>query len=629
MNILRLLFPFLIGLNVIIFFIVNSFPIWWTQEEMFWEGFFWSTDGLNKLTLHLGFQPSDFLKPFMPHFVDGAFRTRQISYFLDMVTFKFWQLWGQVFLRNYTLVILHALNAAMVWFLVRQLTKQTRCAWLAALLALNSGIAFATLLFPFRNAKLLVMTFFLLAWIILAGSKGKFIDASLRRRIGFFTVLLLSLLTDEIAFFIAPILFIYIALRDGKKDLFHPRIVFGTLGIGFIFAVVTWGFLNLALHMPDQFFNQVPSRAWEWLLGYWTSSPWQSLQDLIKSFFSFFLRRNFGYWDSTPWGITSSIAAAGLCISIIFAPRSKQSTGIILLVSAVLLVKAIILPHNAGVHNEAIMPPGTVFPSLFFFSYYYVYCEAVLLAVLIGLRLNTLVLNNAIYALLLVGIAFIGISNAVHLQGGPEDALRFHNAWAPYRKDIARNAVKVENYLAQPGSKPVYVSFPTGNSAMITGRRDEHVENMYCHYFPVRYLRDVKAGRMILPVDNTKQLSPFPEPELMYAQLFYDAPQGQSYDLKLLHNQNLLPLNINDQGRIKSVLVPAQSHEVIFFIKGKGQFFLQLNDKAITSEQHYGQAYELFRFNLKDAGVSDQAILSLMVKAPQGQTVQLVGPFIL
>ena len=202
---------------------------------MFWQGFFWSMDGIEKFTVHLGFHPADLAKPFVPYFADGAFRAREVSYVLEMTAFKFWQYFGQVFFRNYTLIFLHLLNATIVWFLTARITRCKKAAWLAALLALNSGVALATLLFPFRNAKILAVTFFLIAWLLVAGSKTKFCQTPFRTRAGFFVLILLDMFTDETTFFLAALLGIVIALRDGWRGLLHPKIFPGFVLVAGLF----------------------------------------------------------------------------------------------------------------------------------------------------------------------------------------------------------------------------------------------------------------------------------------------------------------------------------------------------------------------------------------------------------
>src|SRR3989338_3172065 len=163
----------LIILNVGIFFYANTIPITWTQDEFFNYGFFWSMDAGNEFTLHTGFKKEDFSKIFMVKYIDEVFRTRQFYTLFEMFWFKFWQLQEDVLFKNYTLIGLHITNGILLGMIVLFLTKNKRAVILSFLLVLNSGICLATLLFPFRSAKLLAMSLFLLGWLAFILSSGQ------------------------------------------------------------------------------------------------------------------------------------------------------------------------------------------------------------------------------------------------------------------------------------------------------------------------------------------------------------------------------------------------------------------------------------------------------------------------
>jgi len=508
-KIIIILSALLIMVNIGIFIFANTTPIYWQQEEIVLHGFFWSMDGLDDFNLHTLLKSKDFLKPFSSYYVDGIFRTRQVSYFFEMVSFKFWQYFGKVFFQNYTLIGIHILNTMLLWLLVFRITKARETAWVSSLLFLNSGVALATLLFPFRNAKLLVMTFFLIGWLIIAYSKGKFCASSFWRIFSFLLAMVLAFFTDEIAFFIFPLLFFYIGFRDGFKELFHRRIV-----IAMIVSFVIWILLVLgALHMvsytshPNTTLGEVSNFIHN-LSGYLINP--QSYQDIVKAFSGYFLRRNFGYWDLTPFGIAAGVSACLLMISIFWGKPKRFQYKLCLILGIFIILKAILLPHNAGYHNT-FMPKGTVFPSLFFFSYYYVYCEAVLLSLGIALLLHRPNFQSQRFVFLIGLVTIISLSNAIHLREGPPDALKNGNWWNnAYRRKVVKSVISAGEVLKKKEYWPLYLSFPSGNESLVKGRRtDEPTPNRYLRYIVTRYLRSFEQGRGLVSLDNVQPKIPF------------------------------------------------------------------------------------------------------------------------
>ncbi|MBI4309743.1 MAG: hypothetical protein HY591_05380 [Candidatus Omnitrophica bacterium] len=628
---------FLVLAHMAVFLYLNTRPIYWTHQEMLWHGFFWSMDDADRLTLHQGLYWKDFLKPFYPFYVEAIFRARQVSYVADMLFFKFWQMFGQVLLRNYTLVLLHALNVFLVWKITFHLTRQKNAAWLAALMLLNSGVALATLMFPFRSAKLLVMTLFLTAWFMAA--RGTFLQRPLTYRLCFYAVTVLALLTDENSYFFMPFVFLSIGIRDGFKNILRPRFFIETALTLAVFGLSVAGIYFLVLALPQQYLAWgIVGDALRHLWVYW-QTPGAVFSDLGKAFFGHFLRRDFGYWDLSLWGILAAISALGLLVAGIWERSwSRQQIWVMASLTCLIAVKAFLLPHNSGVHTPPLMPQGTVFPSLFFFSYYYTYGEAVLFALIAGLFLNgALAKHRAMPAAALVLSLFIGLSSAIHLKDGPEDTLRYHLLWEPHRQRIVKNVLDLEKFLARKNDLPVYVSFKSGDYPLARGRLSEHplIPSRYCQYVLLRYLRDIEAGRVIISLKNARPLKPLPYPdELSNARFFLDMATGQTCDLQAVRQkyglEGMSP-NIVTKPGMKSLLVTdPQAKEVIFFIKGRAQFFLEANNThRATGEQTYGQAYEMVRLSFKDAGLQAPITINLLIAPQQGQTVELAGPFVM
>ncbi len=623
-----------------IFLYLNTRPIYWTHQEMLWHGFFWSMDGVDQFTLHTGFWLDDFLKPFYPYYVEAIFRVRQVSYLADMVSFKFWQLFGEVLFRNYTLILLHVLNVFLVWKIVFHITRRKETAWLSAFVLLNSGIAIATLLFPFRTAKILVMTLFLGAWLMIVcapgRSPGKFFESPWLYRVGFYLLLLAGLLTDEVSYFLFPFLFVFLVARDGLKNTVTFRSCLELLGFGMAFGFAVVGIYFLVLALPQQYLAWgVMGEAVQALLGYW-QNPLAVGRDLANALFRYFLPRNFGFWDFTLLGLIAGAASLTLFASgFLRKSNSRYERWLMSGLVGLILVKALLLPHNSGFHTQ-IMPPGTVFPSLLFFSYYYTYCEAVLMALWTGLFLNAaLARYPRLFPIVMVCVLSLGVSTAVHLKNGPEDTLRFHHLWDPHRQQIAKNVLELETYLHQTRNLPVYASFKSGDLPLARGRLvdEQIIPGRYCQYVLLRYLRDIEAGRLIISLKNIRPSKGLETDELSQANLFVDLARRQVYDLKQLRDDvgaaQMMP-TVLTAPRMKSLMVSdTKAQEVVFFIKGRAHFMLEANgSKGVADEQTYGQSYEMFRLKFADAGLSAPILLNLLIAPQEGKTTELVGPFI-
>ncbi len=622
----------LIILNVGGFFVANTFPINWTQQEMFWHGFFWSMDDVNDFHLHSGIKAKDWLKPFVAFFVDGHFRTRQVSYLFDMLSFKFWQSSGDALFRNYSLIGLHILNTFLLWILLYIITKHIWTSWLGALIFLNSSITLATLLFPFRSAKLLVISFFLFAWIIAAyDDKKKFFELNILKQTSFFLLLFLALLTDEIALFIFPLVFVTIALRDGIKSLFHKKIISGLLLTSGLFLLFIFGAYKIGLSLGDEGVYGAHSEFLVKMSRYFSS--WSTLYDTLNAFFNYFIKRFFGFWNNDYLGISSLIASCFLFLFIIFNKKKALELKIAIAICITFVLKAFLLPHNGYIHTT-IMPEDATFPSLLFFSYYYVYCEALLVSMIIALLLKAAASNKKKLLFLLLCISVINSSNIFHLRKGPHDALAFSNWHNSYRQQIALNVKNIDRLLSQENLLPVYLSFPSGNKEFAEGRRHDPIPSIYCHYVLTRYLRTIELGKAIISLKN---ISPEQKPqsphELSNSSFFYDVSANTTYDLTLLKKESsfdLTPQKISMKiFRTKAVPITSNADQLLFFVKGKASFSLQIGKKEVPGMQVYGQSYQIFQIDLtKDLFKrAHQARIQII---PEGANdVYLVGPFVL
>ncbi len=629
----------LLGLHAAIFLYANTRPIYWTHQEMLWHDFFWSMNSVNDFHLHKGFYFEDFLKPFYPYYVEAAFRLRQIAYFLDMISFKCWQLTGEVLLRNYALIMFHLINVVLVWRIIFYLTSQRATAWLSAALLLNSGIALATLLFPFRTAKLAVMTFFLIAWLALIRSPGPFYQSPLKHRVYFYAMILVTLLTDEVSYFFIPFLFLFLWIRDGVKGIVQPRLLLELFLTLCAYVALGIGIYFLVLSLPQQYmaWGIFPS-AIKNLMGYYHNIG-VVLSDLGKAFFGYFLRRNFGYWDLSLWGVLAGLSALGmLAVGCWRCSWVKLEYKVVGALVAIMAIKAFVFPHNTAVPRPPLMPEGTVFPALFFFSYYYTYAEAVLFAIVAGLFLNgALRTHKWAYVVLLAASLLMGFSSAIHLKDGPQDTLRFHLLWDPWRQKVAKDILRMETYLARRENVPVYASFESGEAPLARGRIVDTSPSRHAQYILLRHLVDIESGRLIISLKNITPpvvAGDVDNDELSKANIFIDVPTGFVRNLKAIrekYGEQALRPKIITTVQVRSLLVTqASASEVVFFIKGPAHFTIKANErKGASGDQYYGQSYQMFHLSFKDAGLQAPIFVNLAIESEKNKTAYLIGPFVL
>ena len=633
-KIFLILICLLVLVNLGVFIYSFTIPINWWQFEMLWTGLHWSMDGPKDYHLHLGFRSSELIKIFDTRLADWTFRNRHVSYFLEMISFKVSQYYEKSFFGNNTIAGLHILNVFLLWYLIYKITKEKRPAAITALLFLNSGAALATLLFPFRNAKILVMTFFLLDWIIVAGSKGKFCESSPSRIIGFFVILFLASFTDEYAFFIFPLIFIFMFLRDGFQGILNRRIISGIIITVILFGITYCALMQIALKLSDsKLGTDWPVRFFRNLMPYF--SDIHTARDIMISFFNYFLRRNFGYWDLSPWGILSA-ASFILIMGLIVTSRKPLSLEgrTCLAIGIIFILKLILLP-NVKVH-DIFMPASTKFPSLLFFSYYYVYCEAMLVSLAIGFYLKNSISFDRRYTLSLIAITVIAVSNIVHLKNGPEDALKFHGFYNTEKQNIARNIFRLGHLiLTKKDSYPIYLSFPGVDSSILNDEFRSSPPDLYGRLIVLRYLRSIAEGKIIIPYKNTETLKSWPtDHELSAAKYFYDVNTREMLDLETLRanvsNEDLTPKKIVGLAG-KNLMMRYDFNKTvehaIFFIKGKAKIQFISNNQTITRDQNYGEVYQMFKVDLKSKMKQYPAVISMnLIPYGSNKTVYLIGP---
>ena len=620
---LRFAVLFFFVLHAAFFLYIHTRPILWQSNEVVFHKFFWSLNDirstvfniypqresaapwqdLRKLDdeafqLHLGFQPVDFIKPFVAKEVDGPFRLRQFSYFLEMVSAKFWQYFEIVSLRNYTLIGIHILNSILLFFLIDGLTKNRFAAWSGAWLFLNSGVAMATLLFPQRNAKLLVMTFFLIDWLILIKNGADFSRIKLKGKIILILIALLAIFTDELAFIVFPFLLIYIAIEKGVRKLYARQLL-----VGVFVSVFTAGILYLATYLVSRAIDVQTTLEFQGdqlakLRMYFGDIS--ILTDTGRAFFSYFLRRNFGHWDFTFWGILAFLSFWGLVSTLLLKSKTGTHRGIILGLILILCIKAFFLPHSWGVH-EIIMPKGTKFPSLLFFDFYYTYADSLLCTLILAILLSKVIFDVKKFLYVFAALSIIVASNVIHLKNGPEDCLAFHHAQDKEKQVVLENVVAIKDILSQKKLYPIYLSFPSGDEMVFKAKlyQPGGEEYFYPIYINVVYLRSLIEGKAMESLQNVTSAIPItPNQELQSAKIFYDVLSRSRIDLEAfrkISKSALLPRNI--VYPVKTIpITPLNSNirKIVFFVKGQASIMLMIDREIAQKKQSYGNSYQLF-----------------------------------
>jgi hypothetical protein len=627
---------FFIIVNVLVHVAVNTIPLRWAAPEIVSHGFFWSMRSASDWLLVSGVHGADFMKPFYVTYVEGQFRLRFFSYLMEMLSFKFWQFFGEVLLRNYTVIILHAVNTVLAGLITQRITKDRWAGWLTAMLVFNSGGALATLVFPFRNAKILVMTLFLLAWWLIVARPGPFHQAGPCRLRGFFGLMVLACLTDEVAFFIWPLLGIFLILRDGWPAARHPRMVKG-LGLSFLaLSLLAAGTYALSVQMTGERPGDTGVyRDALTALGSYAGDP-RAYRDLGRAAGQYFLRRNFGHWDVSPLGMMAFLGF-GWCLFMLARYRpSSWNAQLGGWIAGILLVKAILLPHNAGMHAE-IMPPDTVFPSLLFFSYYYVYPEVILAGILLGLGLSGGTSHTGRRNFLFFWITVISISNAFHLRHGPQDILTFLGRQTRFIEGKLDRMTRLESWLKRHDLR-VYAAFPAGDDPVLKARREDPLVTVYGRFIPVRFLRLIEEGRLIVSYTNCRarnsRVSVF---ELSLAEVYYDVDRAEVYPLGALVTSvgmpAMTPKVVGADGqifRVNKSLPDASGQQVVFFIKGWADVRWQFGRRVWEARQTYGQSYQMFRLPLSEENAGSRAMDLMLQVRPQSShyPVSIVGPFV-
>ncbi|MCD4780604.1 MAG: hypothetical protein K8S27_08685 [Candidatus Omnitrophica bacterium] len=619
--------------NVFLFLYICARPLTWSNKEILSHGFYWSMNGLDDLSVSAGLKKTDFVKVFCSTFVDGIFRPRQISYLVEMLSFKFWQQFGLVLTRNYTVLFLHISNVILVGLIINALAGDRLLAGLGAIGFLNAGAALATLQYPFRNAKVLVMFFFLLAVKILLHKNER--EHALRwgKIFALGLLIILFMFTDETALFLWPFFLVCFVFRYGFKPLKDKKIFLGTGSTLVSVAALFFLFFYLSKAVSLNSLKLSPQQHYLSQLKFYWMDP-HTYGDVFNGFIFYFLRRNFGYWDASFSGGLALVSFLML-LTILWHGRKAKAAKLCLALAVIFLVKTFCLPHDAGFHNT-FMPKDTVFPSLLFFSYYYVYCEAVLFALMFGCLLSKEHLRNKYYfTALCLAVSIISLSNVLHVKDGPKDALAFMNYRSPYRQRMVKDVLAVRGVLGRNDAQKVFLSFPQPARDLVDGRLHQDELSLYVRMLPIKYLTLIDSGRIVVPVMNTRPRGFGEHQELNDIDCLYDVLEHDFYDMttlkKIVDDSGWRPMiNNNPSIMTRTRMINARDVDhIVLFLKGRGEFLIQSPGFKQSGIQTYGQSFQMFRYGDIDGALPGKRnAVSVHFIPTEDDQIVLVGPFI-
>lgn len=624
--------------NIALFCYVNTKPILWQQHEITYHNFLWSMsmDEEKPFTLQTGFHLNDFKKLFFIKEVEIQWRYRQFGNWVEMSLFKIWQLLGLVTIRSWTLILFHIINTVLLWFLVRRLTGSVLTSWICCLIFLNSGAAFATLLFPFRVLKELLIFLFLSAWLIGKSAPG---EKNYGREILFLIIMLAMILTDEMAFLFIPFLYLFLFLEKGNGFV-NKRTLLGLIPVMAIYIPLTIFFKKIMIAIGQEGANFTPEQI-QRFVGYLTS--FNFIPETFRGFLFYFLRRHFGSWDQTILGMLSLVGF----LALIFlcarqAGKNIRTWFLFSLLIGFILAKDMLFFHAYGIHKH-IMPVDAKFPSILYFSYYYPYIDSLLLVLALGLLLGALKWENKlVVGILLAAVTVMNFSNASHTDEGVRDTVKLH--WYDREDVIVGNSLAVQKVRAvATKTEPAYLSFPSGSKPMFIRRQRSAFEPWvidplaekeklspdfphYVSFILVQYLKAFEDGKFIVDLQNIPASKRIPE-----AKYFYDVVSQEQVDLTAL---NKFSGNIESptwEGHPVATAVSLKNvteQELIIFVKGASTIVIKNDQHSVTLQQTYGHSYQMFRVPVQPflSGNSLKATLAIVPATPISKC-SVWGPF--
>lgn len=644
----RIIIFLLVCVNLCIFIYAVSRPIVWQQAEMAFERFYWSVDFSSSShdLLRTGFHADDLQKLFSVFRIDAGFRTRQFSYLVEMSFFKLWQYLGIVSFQDFTLIFLHIVNTFLFGFVVYFLTKQKNIAILCGALFLNSGIAQATLFFPFRSAKLLTVALFLAAWLCALSSKEKFSTLSSIRKYTIGILFFLAAFTDEIFIFLFPLILLYAVIKDGWKEILRRGFLIKTSFLLVLIGITVFMFHNIAISIDPTITVAEQQKHFSYL---WNAlHSWDILTNTCEAFSSYFLRTLLGAWDMSVMGGVSVVASIGLVFFCFDKNKKKEVNILSLCILSLIFIRAFLLPNSYGM-QEFIMPSHATFASFLYYTYYYTYPDAVLIILVLALQLNKTFLNkplNFIFALIL--ISAIQLSNVLHMRQNIDSTLKFHSEYftnqniIPAVLDLARKSSMLKG-------EPVYLSFPSGSKDRFAriGKKtlgsvdlDAYTSPLLMDYFnyetiiPTRFLKTIEEGKMIISSDNILSLlGQNNQNELQRARYFFNVPKGEVYDLNAIvaaHGEESLTEHTtkDDVFQMAIPLNNTKKAYVCFFVKGGAYITLNNSSSSVKYIQDFGQAYQMFIVD-NEMLYGLEPITFRVTPMFVNKSVSIIGPFMI
>jgi hypothetical protein len=490
-------------------------------------------------------------------------------------------------------VVLGVMNAVLLAAVVWRLTANVWATVAGGLLVLGSGITLATMTYGFRNAKVLVMTLFLVAATVVLQKTGSRAPVAPGRLAALAAVTVLAVFTDEVALFVIPVIWFDVLRRaHGRR---------GALLAAGITAIVIGVLASASLAVARTVAHNAADtgalgKAMRGTVRLLFDEP--VLRENVHAWTVYFLPRTVGAATDVAAG-TAALGGIALLAVLGLAGRHRRDVAWRLVVALPLAgaALAVLLPHNAGVHS-GLMPADARVPSLLYFSYYYPYPFTVILSLWLALLLAGVGGVRGVTALALVTVANAGA--AWHARESPPDALAFHET-GPAKLDAVRGMFALTSFArGLSPSAPAYVSFPIGPQTLVNcdlpaARRDP--PDLRACLLPLLYLRDFESGRLRTSIENVVLARPNGQgEELIGARYFYDLPTARVLDLESLRRFGGLeetPRRVPAGGAAWALQRGPHRGPVVLLVRGASTVKVRGERALFVETQQYGQAYQL------------------------------------
>lgn len=520
--------------NILIFLLLlNRGVCLWHPEKTKFQGWFLSLLDSNRLTS--AFNRQDLIKPLMWDKVDGSYRSRQLSYFFELISNKI-----QVYTRYYfgatyndiTIIFIIFLCALFIGIIVYRYTNSIGSSAIAGSCFLASSQVMQDICFIFRNAKSLVTLFSLIGGYLLILACRKQRPFYSIPFYAFLFIIFINLFIDEVALLTIPFYWAIIFFSCGYRALLKIRLWICFLAIGVLYLFL---FAYLFPHLSSRI-TLAPTlasttNALQWLIG-----SLRSIGYYIRSINGavFHTVHNLGNYTvcSLLWKILLIIFYIVLLLYFLLSARKRF-----------LLLVAGFYGSYILAYYFIILQRHLVIPEFIYSPFYYLFPSIPILYIFIGcLSYFSPFQKRASYSFIFIFIFLvISVSNLVHL-----DILRIPKIEEHGFKKQQINEAKKILYIdkikrsLEANCLPIYIAYPQEKVEDINWLEYQNrmwsgsmPYSVYPAIIPIMYLRDFEVGSLVNQPEMYERLKNYnPDVFLTSAKVYWDVPHNSMIDLE-------------------------------------------------------------------------------------------------